>query len=514
MKSFQKTLSLCLIFLIIFPLAASPYNLEASSIQIEYENEHPMLTPTENDKQDHTSGGNVGGGDVPSGGPGSIIPDFLRDLWDWGTEVIEEGVNQLRDFIREGGEALANLLGDLIHSFGDFVSNFAPNLGERIKEYGNHLENIILSLTNPDSFLDFIEALAQALFLFSPIGYTAVTIDLLANGLVDLWNVMPDWLQGLLKGIAIGLVVAITIVVGAYVLLALGAIALGTFVTVAILAGVGALASAIYGAIVGGENFNPWVAGGIVLGTVFIPLSGKISSALLGTRVAMMLGARGYLAFSWVLSKLAAGWSALSAFVLQYKMSFLIGGILSSFDQINLLFTDPSSFSFTRLLVDMFTGAAIGGLLAPLGGGFLRLNVAEKIKRVLTASGIGGSLLALNEWVLEGSTSFATFVTGAVVSGLFFGIAPRLLSVAQRPFTRSLTNNGKEIAAFTFEFTIGHVQNVFNKFLKEPMANSFHFIGEKISNGWDRLFQGNLNNVEHFDTEQLQREVEKQSHRH
>lgn len=511
MKSFQKIIAIFLTFSMIFPLAISPHGMAASSIQIEYEEEHPTLTPTENQGRNSTSGGNVGDSDIPSDSPGGIVPDFLRDLWDWGTDMIEEGVNQLQDWIQEGGEALANLIGDIGRAFGDFVSTFAPNLGERITEYSNQLESLITTLTNPDSFLDFLEGLARALFFFSPIGFTAVTLDLLANGLVDLWNAMPDWLQGLLKGIAIGVLVAALIVAGAYALLALGAIALGTFLTVTLLAGIGALASAIYGAIVGGENFNPWVAGGIVFAVVFIPLSGKISSALLSTRVALMLGVRGQLAFSWVLSKLATGWGALSAFLVKYKTGFLIGGLLSSFDQINLLFTDPSSFSLKSLLVDVVTGAAIGGLVAPLAGGFLSLNIAEKLRRVLTASGIGGTLLSLNEWVLDGSVSLSTFVTGALVTGVFFGISPRLLNITQRPFTGSLVIHERNIAALTFEFTFGHLQNTVNKLLKEPIANGFNFIGDKLSNGWDRLFNGNLNNVEHLDTEELQREVENKS---
>lgn len=97
------------------------------------------------------------------------------------------------------------------------------------------------------------------------------------------------------------------------------------------------------------------------------------------------------------------------------------------------------------------------------------------------------------------------------ITGVFFGISPRLLNITQRPFTGSLVIHERNIAALTFEFTFGHLQNTVNKLLKEPIANGFNFIGDKLSNGWDRLFNGNLNNVEHLDTEELQREVENKS---
>ncbi|SFE74300.1 hypothetical protein [Alteribacillus iranensis] len=502
MKSLHKMITIFLVLMMVFPLSSPLNDGFAADVDFDYGEEQPQLTQTESQGRDTGSSGSFpGGGDIPGGGSDGDSPGFWESLWNWGKEVVQEAGHTVAEFIGDAGESL-----------GDAIAEFAPNLGEKIKEYSNHAENVIKGLTNPESLGDFLKTLAAGIFVMTPVGWGAILGDLLASGLTDAWNAMPDWAQGLLKGLAVGLAVAAAIIAGAYLLAALGVIAIGTLLTATVLAGLGALGAAIYGAIAGGENFNPFVAGGIVLGTVFIPLSGKIAGFLLSTRTGLMLGAKGYIAFgrfsSWLIPKLSAGWASVSGFMAANKMGFLIGGTPAFLQHWFTLMENPSAFDLRTALVDIATGALAGGLLAPFGSGFAALSSADKWKRVLSASGIGGGIFALGDWASGNGFSMSSFFTGALITSVFFPLGAQMISFANHTIGRTLNTNQRTAMNHFLDFINGVRQTAFTHFTKGTFIQGFNKLGELISNSWSRLFDGNLSNVDHLDTDQLQNNID------
>ncbi|SDH74921.1 hypothetical protein SAMN05192534_110121 [Alteribacillus persepolensis] len=505
MTVLHKTAAILMVLCIVFPLAIPVNTTAASDINFDYGEDEPTLTQTEGQGRDTgSSGGNSGGGDIPGGTPKENSPGFWGSIWNWGKEVVQEA-----------GSTVAEFMGDAGESLGDAVSSVAPNLGEKIKEYSNQLEDIIKGLTNPASAGEFFRSLGKGMFALSPIGGGMVLADLLSSGAVDAWNAMPDWAQGLLKGLAVGVGIAAAIIGGAFLLAGLGVIAAGTLLTAAVLAGIGALGAAIYGAIAGGENFSALTASGIVLGTVFIPLSGKIAGAVLSTRMALMLGARAHLAFGsfsgWAMTKLSAGWASISGFLAANKMGFLIGGGIPFAQHVMVLWDDPSAFDMKMALVDIAAGTLTGGLLAGLGSGFMALARADKWKRVLAASGIGGSAAALSDWVLGNGLALSSFLTGALITSIFFPMGAHSMTMANQTIGKALNPKQKTTMNQVINVINGVKQTVFTNHFKKPITDGFHKLGEMFSNGWNRLTEGNLSNVEHVDTEQLQHNIDEKT---
>ncbi|SFL95069.1 hypothetical protein [Salibacterium qingdaonense] len=370
------------------------------------------------------------------------------------------------------------------------------------------MEGIIKGLTNPDSIGDFLKSLGEGLFALSPAGMSQMFADLLSSGAVDAWNAAPDWVQGLLKGLGVGLAIAGAIIGGA-LLLGIG----GTML--AILAGIGALGAAIYGAIVGGDNFNALTAGGIVLGTVFIPLGGYSAGALLSTRAAFMLGTRSHLALSrfagWAMTKLSAGWASLSGVFGQMKWGAIVGGGIPSLQHFAILLEDPSAFDMKKALVDITAGTLTGGSLAVLGSGFMAPGLANKLKRVLTASGIGGGASTLGDWALGDGLTLSSFLTGALITAIFFPLGSYSTTMANQTIGKTMTSTQKKNLNIAVDVINGFKQTAFTNTFKKPIMNGFHKLGDMFSNGWNRLMDGNVSNVDHTDTEQLQHDIDEKT---
>ncbi|MGY4689010.1 hypothetical protein [Salibacterium sp. K-3] len=509
MTALYKTAAILMVLCMIFRLAVPVHTTFASDIEFEYEEEAPKLTQTENQGRDTGfSGGNNGGGDIPGGNPGDHSPGFWENLWNWGKETVKEGGSTVAEFIGDKGESLGDFVGNAGESLGDAVSEIAPNLGEKIKEYSEQMEGIIKGLTNPDSIGDFLKSLGEGLFALSPAGMSMMLADLLSSGAVDAWNAAPDWVQGLLKGLGVGLAIAAAIIGGALLLGIAGT-------TLVILAGIGALGAAIYGAIVGGDNFNALTAGAIALGTVFIPLAGKMAGALLSTRAAFMLGTRSHLALSrfagWAMTKLSAGWASLSGLFGQMKWGALINGGISSIPHFVTLIEDPSAFDMKEALVDITTGAIAGGLIGALGSGFMALGLMNKLKRVFTASGIAGGVSMLRDWALGDEVTPSSFLTTALITAIFLPLGSFSTNVANKTIGKTMASTQKKNMNIAVNAMNSVKQTIFSGAFKKPIMNGFHKLGEMISDGWNRLIDGNVSSVDHSDTEQLQHDIDEKT---
>ena len=127
------------------------------------------------------------------------------------------------------------------------------------------------------------------------------------DGVTNWWSELPSWIQGLIIGVAAGLVIVVValVAVAAGLVAAVGAVALAAAVVVA------AAVGAVYG-LLAGDDFNGWYAFGL---------------ALLGGTVALVAVASGAAAAAWAWT-LEVGWPALVA--AGRTLVVRVGGLLKS----------------------------------------------------------------------------------------------------------------------------------------------------------------------------------------
>ncbi|WP_170841145.1 hypothetical protein [Salibacterium halotolerans] len=164
-----------------------------------------------------------------------------------------------------------------------------------------------------------------------------------------------------------------------------------------------------------------------------------------------------------------------------------------------------------KAVVDITAGAITGGSLAVLGSGFMALGFANKLKRVFAASGIGGSTTALGDWALGNGLTLSSFLTGALITAIFFPWGANSTTMANQTIGKTMTSTQKKKMNIAVDVMNGFKQTAFTNTFKKPIMNGFHKLGDMFSNGWNRLMDGNVNNVDHADTEQLQHNIDEQT---
>lgn len=208
-----------------------------------------------------------------------------------------------------------------------------------------------------------------------------------AKSIGGLWNSMPNWTRGLLKGIVLGLVVA-TIIVGLAFLGVFGAVAAIGGVVVALLTGI------MYGLIKGGDGFL-WGQGLLI--TIIAGLGAALFIEIAGAAVLNKL--KIFLSFmgqeGWVQSTLRSftlgGLVNLTSYCFTHE-NFTLWGILGSF------------------LVGGMTGALYGEVIAPWLCEARYISLLAKNRRFLPLVGLMKGRL--------GSFLMVNFFGGGVVGAL------------------------------------------------------------------------------------------------
>lgn len=237
-------------------------------------------------------------------------------------------------------------------------------------------------------------------------------LNFVSQSLSNLWNSMPNWARGLLKGITVGLIAAAAIV-GLAFLGFFGTLAMATGITVAILAGVA------YGLVVGGDGFS-WSKG------LFISIMAGLSAAVLVEVAGTVLlnKIKGLLAYmgeeGWVQSTIRSfslgGLVNLTSYCFTHD-KFTIWGIVGSF-----LVGGMTGALYGEMMVPWLYEARYLSFLSryrkllPLAG-FMKGRLGRFLMLNLFGGGIIGALTTIMQNGFIGERTTPTGLAAGIISG-------------------------------------------------------------------------------------------------